>query len=219
MAHNNYISMKILSNKFIGICLVFVGLLVSLNFYNSLPATLVSHWGLYGEPNGYSSKNLALFIMPVISIFLYGLFLFLPKLDPLKKNIETFREQFNFFVNFIIAFLLYLHILTIFWNLGYEFNFVTFMSPAFAVLSYSIGALLEKAKRNWFVGIRTPWTLSNDTVWDKTHKLGSKLYKYAAIFPLLGIILSNLAFFLTIVPLVGVSLFLVVYSYLEFKKI
>ena len=85
-------------------------------------------------------------------------------------------------------------------------------------MTYSIGILLEKAKRNWFIGIRTPWTLSSDKVWDKTHKLGSKLYKYAAVFPLLGIVFQNYAFYLTIFSLVGVSLYLVVYSYLEFKK-
>lgn len=211
--------MKFLSNKFIGIFLIFIGVLISLYFYNSLPNVLVSHWGLYGEPNGYSSKAVALFIMPTIASVLYALFLFLPKLDPLHKNIKLFEGHYTMFINFILFFLLYLHVLTIAWNLGYKFNFIVFLAPAFSALSYFLGILLENAKRNWFIGIRTPWTLSSDEVWDKTHKLGSKLYKYTAILPLLGIIFQPLAFILVVSSLVGVSLFLVFYSYWIFRSI
>jgi len=182
------------------------------------PQVVVSHWGLYGEPNGYSSKSVALFIMPVIATAMYIVFLILPKVDPLKKNIDSFRGQFNFFINFIIVFLFYLHLLTIVWNLGYEFNFVLMLTPALSLLCLALGVLLEKAKRNWFIGIRTPWTLSSDKVWDKTHKLGSKLFKIAAIFPLLGLVFQQGAFYLTIFSLVGVSIFLVIYSFLEFRK-
>lgn len=208
-----------MKNKNISAVIIIISFLVSVGFYNIVPQRMVSHWGLYGEPNGFSSKNLALFIMPVIGLFMYLLFLFLPKLDPLKKNIKIFEGEFNLFINFLLIFLFYIHILTIVWNLGYTFNFILFLTPAFSLLSYSIGVLLEKAKRNWFIGIRTPWTLSSDEVWDKTHKLGSKLFKYAALLPLLGMVFQNYAFYLTIFSLVGVSLYLVVYSYLEFKKV
>ncbi|KKQ26123.1 MAG: hypothetical protein US39_C0002G0049 [Microgenomates group bacterium GW2011_GWC1_37_12b] len=215
---HNYTIMVILKSKLTPVFIIVAAFLLSICFYNLLPQRIVSHWGLYGEPNGMSDKSIALFMMPIIGTFMYILFLFIPKLDPLKKNIKSFEGQFNIFINGILFFLFYIHTLMIVWNTGYQFNFILFLTPAFSLLTYSIGILLEKAKRNWFIGIRTPWTLSSDKVWDKTHKLGSKLYKYAAVFPLLGIVFQNYAFYLTIFSLVGVSLYLVVYSYLEFKK-
>ena len=210
---HNYTIMVILKSKLTPVFIIVAAFLLSICFYNLLPQRIVSHWGLYGEPNGMSDKSIALFMMPIIGTFMYILFLFIPKLDPLKKNIKSFEGQFNIFINGILLFLFYIHTLMIVWNIGYQFNFILFLTPAFSLLSYSIGILLEHAKRNWFIGIRTPWTLSSDKVWDKTHKLGSRLYKYAAIFPLLGIVFQNYAFYLTIFSLVGVSLYLFIYSY------
>ena len=62
-----------------------------------------------------------------------------------------------------------------------------FIIPAFAVLLFYIGILIKHAKRNWFIGIRTPWTLSSDKVWDKTHALGGKLFQVSAVITLGGI--------------------------------
>ncbi|MCD6528067.1 SdpI family protein [bacterium] len=102
----------------------------------------------------------------------------IPKIDPLKKNLEKFRNYFERFFILLFLFLFYLYLLTIFWNLGLRFYIGQAMIPALAILFYYCGVLLEKAKRNWFIGIRTPWTLSSDEVWDKTHQLGGRLFNY-----------------------------------------
>ena len=149
---------------------------------------------------------------------MYLLFLLLPKIDPMKENIERFRRYYNLFILVIIGFLFYVFILTIIWNLGYSFNIVQLLVPAFGILSYFVGILFEKTKRNWFIGIRTPWTLSSDKVWDKTHKLGSKLFKFAAALSLFGLVFSKVAFYLIIFPLILISIFLLIYSYFEYKK-
>jgi uncharacterized membrane protein len=95
---------------------------------------------------------------------------------------------------------------------------ITFLSPAFAILFYYSGILIENAKRNWFIGIRTPWTLSNDEVWDKTHKIGGKLFKLAGILALFAIFFERYAILVIVVPLIVVSIYTVVYSYLEYQK-
>jgi len=92
------------------------------------------------------------------------------------------------------------------------------MIPAMAALFYYCGILVENAKRNWFIGIRTPWTLSNEKVWEKTHKLGGKLFKAAAIIILFGIVLKGYALLFILVPVIFVSFYLIVYSYVEYQK-
>ena len=186
--------------------------------YPLMPNSMVSHWGLYGEPNGYSSKFVGLFLMPIVSFVMYLLFLFLPKIDPLKENIKKFKNYFDLFILTLIGFLFYIYLLTIFWNLGFQYNFVMFITLPFAILYYLIGILLEKTKRNWFVGIRTPWTLSSDIVWDKTHKLGSMLFKMMGGVVLLGLVFTEISFYLVVIPILLVSLFLSVYSYYIFRK-
>ena len=95
---------------------------------------------------------------------------------------------------------------------------VQMLAPAFGVLFYCLGILLGNAKRNWFVGIRTPWTLSSDVVWDKTHKMGGKLFKAAGVVAFLGVLVPAYALLLVIVPVIAVAVYTFVYSYFEFVK-
>lgn len=184
-----------------------------------MPDLMASHWGINGEVNGYYSKAFALYFMPILSLFFLGLFLFLPKIDPYKKNFSQFKNYYKTFVNLIFIFLFYLYLLTIVWNLGNRFNMIQLISPAFAILFFYAGILLANTKRNWFVGIRTPWTLSNPEVWKKTHVLGSRLFKLCAILCLFGVILPQFALYFILFPIILTSIFLFVYSYLEYRKI
>jgi len=79
--------------------------------------------------------------------------------------------------------------------------------------------LLEKSERNWFIGIRTPWTMSSDKIWHKTHILGGKLFKIAGIIAIIGIFFGKIAFFFIIIPMILFAIYLVVYSYLEYRKL
>jgi uncharacterized membrane protein len=93
------------------------------------------------------------------------------------------------------------------------------MLPFMGVLFIGVGYMLRKAKRNFFIGIRTPWTLSSDRVWDKTHQLGSILFMAAGVFAIIGGFFGGMmAFWLMFVPLIGSSLFLVVYSYVLYRN-
>src|ERR1700690_2280853 len=159
----------------------------SVAVYNALPADMASHWGVNDQVNGSISRFWGAFLMPVMSIGLLGLFLLIPGIDPHKANIAQFRGAFNLFIVLMIAFLTYVHGLSIAWNLGFTgFQMSTALLPALGLLFIFLGYMLAKAKRNFFIGIRTPWTLSSDTVWDKTHALGSKLFIACGIMALLG---------------------------------
>ena len=184
-----------------------------------MPDRIASHWNERGQVDGYMAKPWGLFSLPLVSVGLLALFLVIPRIDPLKVNIEKFRDHYDRFIVLLIAFLLYVHILILAWNLGLRFNLLQFLIPAFTFLFYYAGVLVENAKRNWFVGIRTPWTLSDERVWDKTHRIGGRLFKIVGITALLGIFYTDYAIFFLIIPVLGVTIFLIVYSYLEYQKV
>ena len=210
--------MKITKIQIIIIFLILFSFVVALYFYPQLPDTMASHWNSKGEVDGYMSKCSSAFLLPLVSLFMFLLFLLIPKIDPLKKNYEKFRTYFDGFILILILFLFYIYLLSLFWNLGYRFNMGQLMMPALGFLFFYCGVLIKNAKRNWLVGIRTPWTLSSDKVWDKTHKLGAILFKTAGIVAFLGIIFPNYALWILCVPLIGSSVFLIFYSYFEYKK-
>lgn len=201
------------------ILIIIISFAIGFYFYPQMPDKLASHWNAQGMVDGYMSKFWVLFLMPFITLAMFVLFIIIPKIDPLKANIEKFRKYFDTFIILIIAFLFYLYILTIIWNSGIEFNMIRLLAPAFGVIFYYAGVLIGKAKRNWFIGIRTPWTLSNEKVWDKTHKLGGKLFKVAGVIALFGIIFQEYAIWLVLIPVIAVAIYTVIYSYFEYKKI
>lgn len=198
---------------------ILITIFLAFYFYNNIQGnTIASHWGISGQADGYSSK-LSLFLMPGISVVMLILFLVLPKMDPYKKNFKEFEKYFNTFINVIFIFFFYIYLLTLVWNLGNHFNMTQFMMPAISILFYYAGVLISHAKRNWFVGIRTPWTLTNQTVWNKTHKIGAKLFKGIAVINLLILVIPNYALYILMIPIFSVVIFLFLYSYFEYKKI
>jgi uncharacterized membrane protein len=198
--------------------LITVSVLLGIVLYPKIPNQMASHWNAEGKVDGYMPKFWGLFLMPLISFAILILFNIFPKIDPLRKNIEKFRVYFNNFIALIILFLLYIHSLTIFWSLGFQFNMTIAILPAMAILFYFMGTLLEHAKRNWFIGIRTPWTLSNDNAWDKTNKLGAKLFRISGIITILGLLVQKYAIWFIFTPIIASVLFLFIYSYLEYQK-
>ncbi|MGE5328950.1 MAG: SdpI family protein [Deltaproteobacteria bacterium] len=210
--------MKIRKAEIFAFLLVLISFMAAFYFYNIMPERLASHWNIRGEADGYMSKFWGLFLMPFISLGMVILLLILPKIDPLKKNIEEFRKYYDWFVIIILLFFIYIYKLTILWNLNYRFNMGQMLTPAFAGLFFYSGILMEKAKRNWFIGIKTPWTLSSETVWEKTHYLGGKLFKISAILCLVGLAFPDYAFYFVIVPIILSALYVVYYSYAEYSK-
>lgn len=190
---------------------------VGFYFYPQLPDKVVSHWDFQSVPNGHMSKFWGAFLMPIISVAMLLLFLVIPKIDPLKENIKKFRPYFDNFIALIFVFLLYVHILTLYWNIGHRFDIGIAIFPALAVVFYYAGILIGKAQRNWFIGIRTPWTLQSENVWNKTHKLGAELFKIIAIIFLGGLFFPKQAIWIIVIPVFVVVIWLVVYSYIEYQ--
>ena len=208
------------STTIVVLLMLVLALLAGFLLWNRLPDQMASHWGVNDQVNGYISKFWGVFLLPLITLGMFLLFLVVPSIDPLKANIAQFRSVFNLFIVLIVAFMLYLYGLTLAWNLGYtSFKMSGAMLPAIGLLFIFIGFMMRQAKRNFFIGIRTPWTLSSDTVWNETHRLGAILFMISGVLAFIGGILGGtIAFWLMFVPLIGSTIFLLIYSYALYQR-
>lgn len=203
---------------FISITLIAISVLAGLLLWNRLPDPMPGHWNASGDIDGYISKFWGVFLVPIISIALTGLFLIIPRIDPLKANIAQFRAAFNWFIVVFMAYMLYVYALTLVAALGTPFNMTLMLLPAVGLLFIGVGYLMSGAKRNFFIGIRTPWTLSSDTVWDKTHKLGSRLFMLGGVVTILCAFLGESGIWIMLVAMLGASFVPIVYSYVLYQR-
>ncbi len=204
----------------VGLGLILIAVALSLAVYNRLPDRMASHWGINDEVNGTISRFWGAFLMPLMALAMLGLFLLVPLIDPLKANIATFRPLFNGFITALMAFLFYLHVLTILWNLGFQgFHMSTALLPGLGLIFIFAGLMMRQAKRNFFIGIRTPWTLSSDRVWAQTHRVGSVLFIVCGVLALFGALFPGaIAFALVLVPILAATTFLIPYSYWLYQQ-
>jgi uncharacterized membrane protein len=195
-----------------------VSLMIGWYLYPLLPENIASHWGTNGEANGYMPKFWGLFFVPTLIVFISFLLFWLPKIDPLKENIESFRKYYNGIIAGIVLFLFYVHLLTIFWNTGHRFDMTKMIVPPLAALWYMLGVALPHMKQNWFMGIRTPWTLASVRVWDETHRWSGKIFQHSALLALVGLLFPPFTFWFIIVPILTSAFGSILYSYILFKK-
>ena len=187
-------------------------------FYPYMPALVVSHWNAAGQPNGYMSRLWGVLVLPIVFLLVAIVLFILPRIDPKRKNIEKFRKYFDYFIIAFAIFFYYLYLLTLVWNVSDNFNLTSALIPALAALFYLLGFFLPHTEPNWTIGIRTPWTLSSEHVWKKTHQASGPAFKICAVFILFGVIFPSAAIWLIIVPILVVAIGLVVYSYLLYRK-
>ena len=208
------------STLIVSLVLVGAALALSLAVYGRLPDAMASHWNASDQVDGSISRFWGAFLMPLLGLFLLGLFMVIPVIDPLRANIARFRGFFNLFIVMIMVFLLYIHVLTILWNLGMRgFRMSGALLPAVGLLFVLAGLMMRRAKRNFFIGIRTPWTLSSDRVWDETHRIGGTLFVASGILALLGAFFPGpVAYWLVLAPVMASSIFAVVYSYVLWRR-
>ena len=198
--------------------LILISFLLGIWLYPKLPDTMASHWNISGSVDGTMPKFWGVFILPFVLVAIWLLLTFLPRIDPMRKNAAGFEKPFDLFMVGLVVFLFYIYTLCLIWNFGVNFNMNQAIAPGFALLLFIISVLLEGAKRNWFIGIRTPWTMSSDEVWRKTHKLGAILFKVSAVLALLAMFLPGSLVFLLLGPILISVVVTVVYSYVIYKK-
>lgn len=187
--------------------------------YPHLPAIGVGHWNAQGEPDGSSSRLVVAFLMPLILLLLYGLWALLPKIDPLNKGFKGFRHVYDFFWILLSAFFSYIYSLLLLANLGGGGDFFPQVMRALGLFILVAGLLLPMVRRNWFFGIRTPWTILSEEVWNKTHRLGGALFALAGAALLAASFLAkSLTLWFGIGALIAAALISAIYSYVIYAR-
>lgn len=201
------------------VVLVVLAFIIGLVIYPQMPAEMVSHWNAQGQADDTMPRFWGVFMMPLVVLVMAGMFLLIPRIDPLKENIAQFLRYYDGFVILMTIFMVAIYGLTLLWNMDIKINPAIVVMGGVAIIFYYAGVLMSHAKRNWFIGIRTPWTLSNDVVWEKTHKIGAWMFKVMAGVMLLTIFMPPEWMFVTLMTLaIGSTLFLLVYSYVEYQR-
>lgn len=178
------------------------------------------HWDAHGNANGYGGKFEGLLLLPLIALGLYILLLFLPRIDPGRANYTQFSGPFLVVRYAILMLLAGLYGITLLAVKGYDFNTTRLVLGAIGILFIVLGNVLGKVRPNWFVGVRTPWTLSSKRSWVRTHRLAGWLFTLAGLI-FLVLIAFNVGAALPwlIVGVVGLlTVALVAYSYIEWRQ-
>lgn len=162
-------------SRWFGLVIAALAVALSVWAYPQLPPTVATHWSLNGTPDNFSSRAWAIAIIPIVLVVMTGLFNVLPKIDPRHANYAKFLSTYWLFANSIIVFMLVVHALILASGLGYPVKIGRLMPVGVGLLFVILGNYLTRVEPNWFIGIRTPWTLSSDTVWRKTHRTGGWL--------------------------------------------
>ncbi len=194
------------------------GLGTSMILDRSLPDRIPTHWNLRGEVNGWSDKPFGILVLPVGSLLFLFFVLAGEWLSPVNFKVSAFRSAFNYMMVICAALTLFLHTLVIASALQPQRSFARWMIGGLFLFFAWLGNMLGKTRRNFWIGIRTPWTLASDTVWIATHRLGARVFMAVGMLGALGAFLRFPVFLDGV--LIGIALLVpVLYSLWLSKKL
>jgi len=185
--------------------------------YPSLPERIPIHWNASGEIDGWGDKQWA-FLTPAIMIGMLGLLRVIPWLSPKHFEIDTFRSTYAFIVLLVSVLFAYIQGLTLLEPLGYHVRTDRALMVGMMLFFMLMGNVLGKVQRNFFVGVRTPWTLASERVWTDTHRLAAWMFVGTGALGLISALLG-LSIFVPL-ALIGVTVVtIVVFSLVRYKQL
>lgn len=186
-------------------------------YYNQLPETMATHFDFNNHANGFSSKPMALFGIPMILVLVYILAYFFTSQDPKRSNQN---EKVVAFVLVIIPILnLIVSGMIISVNLGNKVDIGLIINIFIGILFMGLGNYMPKIKRNYTIGIRLPWTLDNDYIWDKTHRFAGYIWSIGGIIYLIAaFFLKDYSHYFIPVIILILTAIPTVYSYMIYRS-
>lgn len=204
---------KLIISSIIILLPVAVGLLI----WNSLPEQIVTHWGVSGEANGWSSKGFVVFGIPLILLAIYWLCIIFTALDP--KNKDQNSKVFNMVLWIVPVITLIACGCTYAYALGNDINIGMIMRLLLGIIFVLIGNYMPKCRQNNTIGVKVKWALQNEENWNKTHRFTGRLWVICGGFLLLTLFINAEKFMYAVLLLVFImALAPMVYSYVYYKK-
>ena len=192
-------------------------MLIGIIYWNRLPDVMATHFGMNNEANGFSSKAFAVFGLPVILLAILWIGALVTSHDPKKQNISVKMFSLMLWIVPVLSLVVAAAMYPV--NLGYKLDITLFSELLLGLLFIIIGNFLPKARQNYTIGIKIPWTLANEENWNQTHRLAGYLWMICGIL----MVLISLTRFVPAEWLVGIILIMVfvpcIYSFwLHAKK-
>jgi uncharacterized membrane protein len=190
--------------------------------YPTLPEQIPTHWNIRGEVDGYGSRW-TLFLLPAFMAALLVLFYFLPALSPKSFEVDTFRSTYLYIMVLVVGLfacmqgvLLYVVSRTVAGGPAPDIGraFIAGMFLFFGLM----GNVLGKVRKNFYIGIRVPWTLASDRVWNDTHRMAARLWVAGGMLGF-GLVALGAPLLVAIVLLFAVALVPVIYSFVHYKTL
>jgi len=186
--------------------------------YPQLPPLVATHFNVHGQPNGWSSRFTAAVLIPAIVLVMAVVFAVLPRIDPRRANYAKFGPAYWTIANAVLAVIAAIHVVLLMKALGWQIDMTRVAMAGVGALLVLVGNLMTRIRPNWFVGIRTPWTLSSETVWRRTHRFGGAAFVIAGVcLVAAGFVAERWALVGAIALTGGAALGSVVYSYLLWR--
>jgi uncharacterized membrane protein len=198
----------------IGLALIFTAVV-----YGRLPERMPVHWSWQGEVDRWGGRLEGALLLPGLALVIWLLLRFLPRIDPRRANYERFQGTYDLLINLLVTAIVACHVLLLGKALGWPLPVARLLPALLGVLLIAIGNMLPRARPNWWFGIRTPWTLSSDRVWARTHRVGGYLLVGAGVVWLVSALLParyNLQ--IGLAALSAAVLISAVYSYVAWRK-
>ncbi len=205
--------------KWIPPLLVIIAVVATLAVYPRLPELVPTHWNVNGEVDDWSSRLWGAWTIPLVMAAMLLAFRAFPLIDPRRENYPKFAGAYEGILIIVLLFMLALHVSLLATMLGRPVAVMRLLPVGIGLLLIGIGALLPKARSNWFLGIRTPWTLSNDRVWERTHKFGG------AVMMATGVLIAASALLVPLwthrvmaAAIAAMAIILIAYSYFAWRQ-
>jgi uncharacterized membrane protein len=187
--------------------------------WSRLPDKIPVHWNVHGEVDRFGGKFKGLLVFPLTSLGIYALTLILPVFDPGRLNYRNFAKAYNAIRVAFVVFMGLLYTVMLLVAFGHSISVNTVVMLMTAVLFVVLGNFMSKIRPNWFIGVRTPWTLSSKLSWDKTHRLAGWVFMLmGAMFAVVAVFPSGWVLLGTLIIDGVLVIWIIVYSYLVFRS-
>ena len=208
-----------MTRPWVGLVLIAGMVIGGLAVYGQLPDQIPSHWNMQGEVDDWSGRW-TIFIAPTVGLLMMLLMTGLRRIDPRKAHYERFEGTFWIVINMIVAFMVVVQVITIGAALEWPLPDIDrILMGAAGVLFIGLGNYMPRVKSNWWMGIRTPWTLSSEAVWRSTHRLGGRMFVLGGAILLVSVVLPRPAGVAAFVVAVLLSAVVpAVWSYLAWRR-
>lgn len=201
------------------IILIGATIIIWLLFYQQLPREMPIHWDINGNVNGYATKSNAMLMSIALMVFIYAMMSLVPKVDPKKNNYKNFSKSYSIINISTLVVIFAINMLMLTAGLGYKVNTRLAIHLILGVLFIVLGNYMPQIKPNYFIGVKTPWTLNDEDNWKKTHRFGGRMFIISGFLFMITIFLPN-----RFVEDFGVPIILIIllsplaYSYLLFRR-